>query len=182
MSGGRKAAAYSKMRVVPYTRKSKIKSKSFIKAVPPSTVVKFFMGNIKAFQEGKLPYQLMVVSKYDIQIRDGAIEACRQYLNKQLETNFMGQYFFKIMAHPHHIQRENKMLTQAGADRMSTGMQLSFGKAIDRAALVNKNGGIFFFALQNKRIEQEVRKMLHIVQPKLPCKTRVISEEKKLKQ
>ena len=60
---------------------------------------------------------------------------------------------------------------------MSTGMQLSFGKAIDRAAIVHKNHGIFFFALANKKMESELRHMLHVIQPKLPCTTRVASEE-----
>jgi len=178
--GMRKAAAYSKKKVVPYTRKSKVKSKNFIKAVPQSVVVKFFMGNQKAFESGKLPYQLTLISNYDVQIRDSAIEACRQFINKQLETKYLNQYFFKILAHPHHIQRENKMLTAAGADRMSTGMQLSFGKAIDRAAIVHKNHGIFFFALANKKMEQDLRHILHVVQPKLPTTTRVISQGPKI--
>jgi len=38
---------------------------------------------------------------------------------------FNGQYFFRIIPFTHHIQRENKMLTGAGADRTQTGMQLS---------------------------------------------------------
>ena len=180
--GNRKAAAYSRKKVVPYTRKSKVKSKSYIRAVPPSVVVKFFMGDVKSYQQGKLPYQLTVISNFDVQIRDGAIEACRQYLNKKLETNYPLQYFFKIVAQPHHIQRENKMLTGAGSDRMQTGMQLSFGKAVDRAALVKKNGGVFFFALPSKKAEQDVRKWLHIVQPKLPCTTRILGEDKTQKQ
>ena len=29
----------------PYTRKSKVKSKAYIKTIPPSVVVKFTMGN-----------------------------------------------------------------------------------------------------------------------------------------
>ena len=43
MAGLRKARAYSKKRVVPYTRISKKKSKSFIKTVPQQKIVKFSM-------------------------------------------------------------------------------------------------------------------------------------------
>jgi len=173
----RKATSYSKKKVVPYTRKSKKKSKSYIKTVPPANIVKYSMGNEKAFSEGKFPLQLTLFTTENVQIRDGALEACRQFINKKLEKNYPGQYFFRIIPHPHHIQRENKMLTGAGADRMQTGMQLSFGKTIDRAAILRRNAGIFFIATGNKKIEQEARKLLNTIKSKLPCKTKIDGRE-----
>jgi large subunit ribosomal protein L10e len=173
----RRATAYSKKTVVPYTRKSKKKAKAYIKTVPPASIVKYTMGDETAFNAGKFPIHLTLISTENVQIRDGALEACRQSINKKLEKNYLGQYFFRIMIHPHHIQRENKMLTGAGADRMQTGMQLSFGKTIDRAALVKRGHGIFSISVSNKKIEQEVRKMFNVIRPKLPCKTRIESEE-----
>lgn len=175
--GLRKAAAYSKKKVVPYTRKSKRKSKAYVKTVPPANIVKYTMGNEHAFDEGKFPLHLTLVTTENVQIRDGALEACRQFVNKKLEKSFPGQYVFRIIPHPHHIQRENKMLTGAGSDRMQTGMQLSFGKTIDRAAIVKKGHGIFFIAVANKKIEQEARKLLNTIRSKLPCKTRVEAEQ-----
>ncbi len=68
------------------------------------------------------------------------------------------------------------MLTGAGADRMSTGMQLSFGKSMGKAAIVKKGSGIFFIATQSEKAMQLARSLFHKVKPKLPCKTRTISE------
>jgi len=174
--GLRKAIAYSKRRVVPYTRKSKKKQKSYIKTVPPVSIVKYGMGKEELLQKGKLPFQLTLISTEKVQIRDSALESCRQFINKKLEKELAGQYFFRILAHPHHVQRENKMLTGAGADRMQTGMQLAFGKTADRAALMKKGKGIFFVAVGTKKAEAFARNLLKTIKSKLPCKTRVLSE------
>jgi large subunit ribosomal protein L10e len=120
----RKASAYSKRIVVPYTRISKRRQKSFIKTVPPQKIVKFTMGKEAMYDAGKLPYSLKVVAVENVQIRHNALEACRQFINKKLDKELSGQYLFKVIPFPHHIQRENKMLTGAGSDRMQTGMQL----------------------------------------------------------
>ncbi len=172
----RKAASYSKKPVVPYTRISRKKGKAFVKVVPPQKIVKFTMGSEQAYDMGKLPYQLRVLAEEKCQIRHNALEACRQFVNRNLETKYIGQYFFRVIPFPHHIQRENKMLTGAGADRMSTGMQLSFGKSSGKAAIVKKGSGIFFIASQSEKIMQTARKLLHQVKPKLPCRTRMITE------
>lgn len=172
----RKASAYSKKTVVPYTRISKKKSKSFIKTVPPQKIVKFTMGNSDLFNDGKLPYQLTVVAIEKVQVRHNALEACRQYINKKLDKELAGQYLFKIIPFPHHIQRENKMITGAGADRMQTGMQLAFGRAMGKAAILKKDSPLFFIAVQNPKAVQVVRKVLKQISPKLPCKTRVLTE------
>ena len=173
----RKAAAYSKKYARPYTRRSKKKSKAYIKTVPPQSIVKFDMGNQKMLEEGKLPYVLHMITTEDIQIRSNAIEACRQYVNKKLEKVLPGQYHFKIPSYPHHIQRENKMLTGAGADRMSTGMQLSFGRTIARAIILKKGEPIFIVATGNKKADSFVRQTLKIIKTKLPCKTSIIGQE-----
>ena len=164
----RKAISYSKKKVVPYTRVSKKKSKSFIKTTPQQKIVKFTMGDDHLFQEGKLPYQLKVISTQKVQIRHNALEACRQFINKKLEKEFSQEYLFRIIPFPHHIQRENKMLTGAGADRMQTGMQLSFGKPAGKAAILKPNSGIFLIAVADKKAEEFARKVLKQVNPKLP--------------
>jgi large subunit ribosomal protein L10e len=169
----RKSGSYSKMKVVPYTRTSKKKSKAFIKAVPPSKIVKFEMGNLNDFHLGKFPLALDLVAVERAQIRNNALEACRQYINKKLDENLAGQYYYKVIIYPHHVQRENKMLTGAGADRMQTGMQLSFGKAIAKAALVKKGTKIFTICVAGEKGVLLTRKLLNQIKPKLPCKTRV---------
>ena len=177
--GLRKASAYSKKKVLPYTRVSKKKSKSFVKTVPHQKIVKFTMGNFPMFNEGRLPNHLTVVSTEKVQMRHNALEASRQFINKKLEKEFTGQYLFRIIPFPHHIQRENKMLTAAGADRMQTGMQLSFGKVAGKAAILKKGSKIFFIALQNPKAVEFTRKVLRQVNSKLPRKVRVLEEIKK---
>ena len=173
----RKAAAYSKKYARPYTRRSKKKSKAYIKTVPPQSIVKFDMGNQKMLEEGKLPYVLHMITTEDIQIRSNAIEACRQYVNKKLEKVLPGQYHFKIPSYPHHIQRENKMITGAGADRMQTGMQLSFGKSMGKAAILKSGGIIFFVDVPTKKGIAFARKVLKQVNCKLPCTTSIIQTD-----
>src|SRR3989304_212923 len=176
----RKAASYSKKPVVPYTRISRKKGKAFVKVVPPQKIVKFTMGSEQAYDMGKLPYQLRVLAEEKCQIRHNALEACRQFVNRNLETKYIGQYFFRVIPFPHHIQRENKMLTGAGADRMSTGMQLSFGKAMGKAAILKPGAAIFFLAFPNQKAMILARSLVRQVRPKLPLKTRMMSEEPRI--
>ena len=170
----RKAASYSKKKVVPYTRISKKKGKSYIKTIPPQKIVKFTMGFEALYNQGKFPHELLLVAEEPAQIRHNALEACRQYLNKKFDKEFSGQYLFKVIPFPHHIQRENKMLVGAGADRMQSGMQLAFGKAMGKAAIVKKEGKIFFVAVSNEKAAQFARNIIKKIKPKLPCKTRIL--------
>lgn len=174
MAALRKASAYSKKKVVPYTRVSKKKKKSYIKTVPQQKIVKFAMGKEELYKSGKLPNMLTVVSAEKVQIRHNALEACRQYINKKLDKGLVGQYVFKVIPFPHHIQRENKMLTGAGADRMQTGMQQAFGKSVGKAAIVKPGTKIFFIAVPNKKAVAFARKLVKQVKSKLPGKIKII--------
>lgn len=175
----RKASSYTKKHVVPFTRTSSKKGKSYIKTIPPQAIVKFAMGSHDLFASGKLPFVLTMIAEESAQVRNNALEAARQYINKQLDTVLPGQYYFRVIPYPHHIQRENKMLTAAGADRMSTGMQLSFGRSIGKAALVKAGSPIFMIAAPSEKASQEARAILHVVKPKLPCRTKILYEVKK---
>ena len=173
----RKANAYSRRSVTPFTRVSKRRQKSFIKVVPPQKIVKFEMGKISEYTKGQLPFVLHVISKEKIQIRHNAMEACRQYINKKTDRETNGQYFFKVGVYPHHIQREHKMLTGAGADRMSSGMQLSFGKSVGKAAILKNGSEIFTIAVANERFLPLIRKTLKQIKSKIPGDIRVEYEK-----
>ena len=179
MASLRKASAYSKKIVVPFTRVSKKRQKSYIKTVPHQKIVKFSMGREDLYNQGKFPHELTVISTEKVQLRHNALEACRQYINKKVETELVGQYVFRVIPFPHHIQRENKMLTGAGADRMQTGMQLSYGKAVGKAAILKKGSRIFFVAVPNERAVHFTRKVLKQIKAKLPGKTKILYEFKK---
>ena len=120
----------------PYTRKSKYRSKAFIRSVPTNKVVKFEMGLLSK----PLPLIVTLNSAVDIQIRHNALESARKSANRLLETKLgRNGYKLKIRVYPHHVLRNNPLASGAGADRMSTGMKMSFGKAVGIAARVYKN-------------------------------------------
>jgi len=167
----RKSTAYSKKYARPYTRNSKKRAKSYIKTVPNSKIVKFKMGDIKGFDKGEYPIQIQLISKEKVQLRDNAIEAVRQYLNRFLQIKLGKEFYLEVKIFPHHILRENKMLTGAGADRMQTGMSKSFGKTMGRTALIKPNQILFIIGIKTPKAEAETRKLIKSIKARLACKT-----------
>ena len=127
----RRARCYRRIKR-PYTRKSKFKQQSFVKAVPQLKIIRFTMGD----QRKKRPYKISLVSLQDIQLRQNSVESARVFINKHLHDNLGLNYFFRILIYPHHVLRENRMLTGAGSDRMQKGMQKAFGSAVGIASQV----------------------------------------------
>ncbi len=173
----RKASSYSKHRKMAYTRRSNVRGKNYVKAIPASHITKYLMGDIRKFNEGKFPFIVDLISKEDIMIRDNAVEAARQHVHRELDNTFKGDYYFALPLYPHHVLRENKMLTGAGADRMQTGMTLSFGVPVGIAAHIRANHNIFTVAVQNKRDIAIVREILKECRAKLPCATKILARE-----
>ncbi len=173
----RKASAYSRKKTRPYTRKSRTKRKAFIKTVPNLKIVKFQMGNVNAFNEGKHNYSVRLIAKERVLIRDNALEACRMFLTKEMDTKAPGQHYFTIKVYPHHILRENKTAAGAGADRLSSGMSHSFGSVVGRAAIVNPGKEIFFISCDDDKIARIARDALIPVKAKIPGKCRIIFEK-----
>ena len=160
----------------PYTRHSRVKSKSYIKTVPPKHITKFEMGNVKK----KFTSHISLLSKDSVQIRDHALEAARIFVNRMLETKLgRNGFYFVIKAVPHQIIREHKMLTGAGADRMQSGMKLAFGKPTSLAAQVNVGKEIFSIDVPASGIEI-TKDALNRIRAKLPCRTSIIIERKGL--
>jgi large subunit ribosomal protein L10e len=160
----RKFAAYRKLER-PYTRISKFRKKSFIRASPHCNVVRFDMGaSNKKFQ-----YTINLISRNDLQIRHNAIESARQSSNKILEETLgKSGYFMKVKIYPHHVLRENPLAAGAGADRMSTGMKMSFGKPIGIAAQVKKGQAIVELRVDKQNLNI-ARKSLKRFINKIPC-------------
>ena len=175
----RKAGSYSKFYAMPYTRKSKVKKKSYIKTVPNAKIVKFRMGDISGFNQGKYPITLKVYTKENVQIRDNAMEALRQYLHRFLTERVGKDYFFEIKTVPHHILRENRMITGAGADRMQTGMALSFGVSMARASLVKAGKMLFQVAVMTPKHEEIARELIYSAKTKIPCRIHIETDKKR---
>ena len=117
-----------------YTRRE------YMGGVPGSKIVQFEMGNLSQ----EFPTEIDLIVEETCQIRHSALEASRISINRKLlkdvgRTNF----HFKVRVYPHHVLRENKQATGAGADRVSEGMRLAFGKAVGTAARVEAGQLIF---------------------------------------
>lgn len=167
----RKGSAYSKRYARPYTRVSKKRTKSYIKTVPNARIVKYKMGDQKGFDNGEFPVQLHLISKENCQVRDNSIEAIRQYLNRFLQIKVGKEFYLEVKVVPHHILRENKMLTGAGADRMQTGMSRAFGKTMGRAALVKPNQTLYIVGVKTVKAEAQARKLIRSIKARIACKT-----------
>ncbi len=112
-----------------YTRRE------YMGGVPGSKIVTYDMGSLNE----NFPVQLTLIAKEACQIRHSALESARIAANRIL-LDKLGQsnYHLKIRVFPHEVLRENKQATGAGADRVSQGMRLAFGKAIGTAARVRE--------------------------------------------
>lgn len=121
---------YREVKGQPYTRKE------YIGGVPHVRVGQFTMGN----RTRDFDYEITLIAEEKCQIKDAALEAARVTLTRVLTKNFGEENFkAKILVYPHHVLRENKQATGAGADRLSEGMRSAFGKKVGNAARVNRN-------------------------------------------
>jgi large subunit ribosomal protein L10e len=165
-----KAVAWRKLER-PYTRKSKYRQKAYVRSVPTNKVIKYVMGS-----EGKdFELKVLLKSSADIQIRHNSLEAARKTANKHLETKAIGGYLLKLRVYPHHVLRNNPLAAGAGADRMSTGMAHSFGKAVGIAARV-RQGQPVFEARVNKDKLSIAKEALSRAKKKMPCSFSIVVE------
>ncbi|MGC9037460.1 MAG: 50S ribosomal protein L16 [Candidatus Micrarchaeia archaeon] len=147
----------------PWTRYSIRKPrKNYIKALPRTSLLIFNMGTNKP----EYDLELSLVSKQDIQLRSNALEAARQVANKYLEKELPGNYYFYVVTYPHHVLREKRFATAAGADRLSQGMSMTFGKPVGVAARVKEGTKVFVlrtFSANRKKakiaLERAIKKL-----------------------
>jgi large subunit ribosomal protein L10e len=124
------AKMYRNISKKAYTRRE------YMGGVPGSKIVQFEMGNLSQ----EFPTEVDLVVEEACQIRHSALEAARITVNRRLMKEVgRSNFHFKVRIFPHHVLRENKQATGAGADRVSEGMRLAFGKAVGTAARVDAN-------------------------------------------
>lgn len=164
MAKARKAVSYRALER-PYTRVSKYRKLNYARANPPPKIVQFVTGNKN---KEDFPRKVSLISETALQIRDLALESARQSANRRLEKK-VGKDSFKltIKSYPHHILRENPLASGAGADRMSTGMQKSFGKSIGRAARIMPGAEVIIVEVEDKNISV-AKEALKLASHKLP--------------
>jgi len=125
--------------------------------------MKYEMGDLKK----EFAVEIKLVSKQAIQIRHNALESARVVVNRHLADDLGNSFKLSLKLYPHHVLRENKMLTGAGADRMQSGMQRAFGKPVGIAAQVRK-GQVVFSAFVDKENVDAARSALAMAKHRLP--------------
>ena len=141
--------------------------------IPGSRVVHYDMGDLKS----DFPLSVSLIANDACQIRHNALESARVSANRYLVKE-LGRlnYHFKLRVYPHHVLRENKQATGAGADRVSDGMRGAFGKAVGTAARVQKNQKIFTVSSKPQnflKLKEALRKASH----KLPTTCSIVIDK-----
>lgn len=132
--GLRPAKTIREIRGQPWARISTKKPrKSYVKGAPRPKVRQYNMGTDKRYE-----LEVDLIPEYELRVRDNAIEAARQAANKYLEQKLIQNYFLQVVSYPHLVIREHSALGVAGADRISKGMKLAFGRPKGRMAMVVK--------------------------------------------
>ena len=131
------ASMYREISNPPYTRRE------YITGIPGSKIAQHQMGNLDADPDD-YPVQISLNVEEECQLRHGALEAARLSANRHLIKSLgEGNYKMVLRKFPHHVLRENKQATGAGADRVSDGMRQAFGKPVGTAARIGKDETVF---------------------------------------
>ena len=131
------ASMYREISKPPYTRRE------YITGIPGSKIAQHKMGNADADPED-YPVQISLRVDEELQIRHGSLEAARLSANRHLIKELgEGNYKMILRKFPHHVIRENKQATGAGADRVSDGMRQAFGKIVGTAARIQDGERLF---------------------------------------
>ncbi len=166
------AKMYRNLAKKAYTRRE------YMGGVPGSKIVQFDMGNLQV----DFPIELSIEVMEACQIRHTALEAARISINRKL-TKDVGRMNFhlKLRTYPHHVLRENKQATGAGADRVSEGMRLAFGKAVGTAARVERDQKIFSVWTTQQYVDK-AKAAIRNGTYKLPSPARIVIEEHPVSQ
>jgi len=150
-----------------YTRRE------YVKGVPQPRVTFFDMGN----PSGDFPVELSLIVLEKGQIRHNALEAARVAANRLLEKEAgKEKYHLKLRVYPHQVLRENPMAAGAGADRISDGMRLAFGKPIGTAARVDIGQKIMTVRVNVEHFSL-AKEALRRASVKIPMPTRIVVEK-----
>ncbi len=162
------AKMYRNISKKAYTRRE------YMGGVPGIKIVQFDMGNTSQ----EFPVELSIEILEGCQIRHTALEAARVTINRKLIKDVGRMNFhLKLRVYPHHVLRENKQATGAGADRVSDGMRLAFGKAVGTAARVQPHQKIFSVYTTPQYVEK-AKEALRRGEHKLPAPARIVIEER----
>lgn len=153
----------------PYTRISKFTKKNFVRGgFPQLKIARFEMGNPK----GKFDIVLRLSAQRTMNIRHNSLESARMTSNRVLEKELGSDYHMKIKVYPFHVLRENPLAAGAGADRMSKGMQLAYGKPIGAAARVKVGQTLIELKVKKEHLNL-AKEALTRAAKKFPCSCKI---------
>ncbi len=163
------AKMYRKITQHAYTRRE------YMGGVPGLRILQFQSGNKTA----DFPVSLHLVVEERGQIRHTALEALRitavRFMDKKAGRD---NYHLHVRPYPHHVLRQNKQASGAGADRVSMGMRLAFGKAIGTAARVDAGQQVLTISTVARAIpfaKQALRKAQNKIAS--PCHIDIVSND-----
>ena len=160
----------------PYTRVAvKVPDKNYIGANPAVRIRRFVQGELRPDYD--TVYYLVAEDK--LQVRDNAIEAARLAIIRFLEKKVQKKFWMRVRAYPHHVLRENRQLTGAGADRLQKGMRRAFGRPVGRAAQVYP-GKVMFEIVTYRSYEPYVREAFRRASMKMPGRYKIVVEPRKV--
>jgi large subunit ribosomal protein L10e len=158
---------YRKIEGQVYTRKE------YMGGIPHCRVTQFDTGNVH--MEYRFHYDL--VAKEAAQIRDNSLEAARVAMVRVMERVASNNFHLKVRKYPHQILREHKMATGAGADRISDGMRLAFGKPVAHAVRANIGDVIFTLSFRSENLG-DAKEAVRKASCKLPVPVKALFAEK----
>ncbi len=175
--GLRPARTIREINKVPWARFSRRKPrKSYVKAMPHLGIQVFRTGERK--EDYDIRYDIVATEK--VQLRDNAIEAARQSMNRNLEKRIPKQYYFVLRKYPHNVIRENKMISGAGADRLQKGMRKAYGRPTDRAARIYPGEALFSIYTYEKN-EPAIKLAFKRAEIKLSKRWKIVKADPKVK-
>lgn len=129
------------------------------KGVPPLKINNFEIGNKKLKIADS--YCLTLISKNKTIWTDNCFEAVRLMLTRHLsKITGSENYFLKLLKYPFQINRFHKIASGAKADRISSGMRLSFGEPHSRCARVNAGDKVLVLYFKNLKLKPLFEKSL----------------------
>ena len=145
--------------------------------MPDAKIRIFDAGNKKASVDA-FPYCIHIASDEVEQVSSEALEAARVAANKYM-VKFCGKESFhlRIRAHPFHVLRANKMLSCAGADRLSSGMRGAYGKPCGVVARVRIGQVLMSLRVKENHVPQ-AHEALRRAGMKFPGRQKVLDSDK----
>ncbi len=138
------AKIYRKITQHSYTRRE------YMGGVPGLRILQFESGNKK----GEFNTAVHLIPEERGQLLHTTLDAMRITAVRALDKKVgRGGYHLRIRCYPHEVIRQNKQASGAGADRVSMGMRLAFGKAIGTAARIKAGQEIITVHCDERHVE-----------------------------